>query len=95
MTDQLTSTGPAPDRAALRAEAESVLRALAGPQARLREDQWQAIEALVADHHVVRVVDNFTTGKIENLAAVMESIELHPGDYCHPEFDFKVEHEEN
>jgi UDP-glucose 4-epimerase len=48
------------------------------------------VEALVADQHTVRVVDNFTTGKIENLALVMDSIEFHPGDYGHPGFDFKV-----
>jgi ATP-dependent DNA helicase RecQ len=63
MTDQLASTGPAPDRAALRADAESVLRALAGPQARLREDQWQAIEALVADHRRCLVVQRTGWGK--------------------------------
>ena len=48
------------------------------------------VEALVADHHAVRVVDNFTTGKIENLAAVMDSIEFHPGGLRPPGFDFKV-----
>src|SRR6185437_14862598 len=51
------------DRAALRAEAESVLRALAGPQARLREDQWQAIEALVADRRRCLVVQRTGWGK--------------------------------
>ena len=31
----------------LRADAEALLSELAGPDARLREDQWTAIEALV------------------------------------------------
>src|SRR5271154_1856215 len=34
----------------LRQEAEQRLRDLAGPQARLRDAQWTAIRALVADH---------------------------------------------
>ncbi|HXR69253.1 RecQ family ATP-dependent DNA helicase [Actinocrinis sp.] len=73
MIDQTGSTSPrdaaaktaviAPDRAALRAEAESVLRALAGPQAQLREDQWQAIEALVADRRRCLVVQRTGWGK--------------------------------
>ncbi len=73
MIDQTDSTSPrdaaakttdiAPERAALRAEAESVLRALAGPQARLREDQWQAIEALVADRRRCLVVQRTGWGK--------------------------------
>lgn len=73
MIDQTDSTSPrdaaaeatdiAPERAALRAEAESVLRALAGPRARLREDQWQAIEALVADRRRCLVVQRTGWGK--------------------------------
>src|SRR5215472_13501442 len=51
------------DRVALRAEAESVLRALAGERARLREDQWQAIEALVAEHRRCLVVQRTGWGK--------------------------------
>src|SRR5215472_13798199 len=51
------------DRVALRAEAESVLRALAGERARLREDQWQAIEALVADRRRCLVVQRTGWGK--------------------------------
>src|SRR4051794_41916159 len=39
------SQSPAPTD--LRAEAERHLRALAGPDATLRDDQWRAIEALV------------------------------------------------
>src|SRR3954469_23280763 len=41
------SQSPAPTD--LRAEAERHLRALAGPDATLRDDQWRAIEALVVD----------------------------------------------
>ncbi len=40
----------------MRAEAEGVLRALAGPDAVLRDDQWQAIEALTVDRRRVLVV---------------------------------------
>ncbi len=39
----------ADDGAGLRDEAEKYLRALAGDHARLREDQWTAISALVAE----------------------------------------------
>ena len=48
---------------ALRAEAEDCLRALAGPQARLREDQWSAIRALVEDHARALVVQRTGWGK--------------------------------
>jgi ATP-dependent DNA helicase RecQ len=51
------------DRTALRAEAESVLRALAGETARLRDDQWQAVEALVADRRRCLVVQRTGWGK--------------------------------
>lgn len=44
------------------------------------------VEALVADEHAVRVVDNFTTGRTENLAGVMDAIELYPGDCSNPSF---------
>lgn len=57
---------PAPgggDRAAVRARAEAVLRELAGPDARLREDQWLAIEALVVDHRRALVVQRTGWGK--------------------------------
>ncbi len=47
----------------LRAEAESCLRALAGPDARLREDQWTAIRALVEDHVRALVVQRTGWGK--------------------------------
>ena len=39
----------AENEAELRDEAERCLRALAGEHARLREDQWTAIRALVAE----------------------------------------------
>jgi UDP-glucose 4-epimerase len=48
------------------------------------------VEALVADEHAVRVVDNFTTGKTENLSGVMDAIELYPGDCGNPAFLSKV-----
>src|SRR5215213_7377046 len=47
----------------LRAEAEGVLRALAGPHATLREDQWQAIEALTLGRRRVLVVQRTGWGK--------------------------------
>ena len=47
----------------LRAEAEGVLRRLAGESATLREDQWSAIEALVADRRRVLVVQRTGWGK--------------------------------
>src|SRR6202046_1793759 len=47
----------------LRAEAEERLRALAGEQARLRDDQWTAIRALVADRPRALVVQRTGWGK--------------------------------
>ena len=47
----------------LRDEAEQHLRALAGDQARLRDDQWTAIEALVADRSRALVVQRTGWGK--------------------------------
>jgi ATP-dependent DNA helicase RecQ len=47
----------------LRDEAERHLRALAGDQARLRDDQWTAISALVADHSRALVVQRTGWGK--------------------------------
>jgi len=52
-----------PDRAAVRARAEAVLRELAGPSATLREDQWSAIEALVVDGRRALVVQRTGWGK--------------------------------
>lgn len=51
------------DVAALREEAEERLRALAGEHARLRDDQWAAIEALVVDRRRVLVVQRTGWGK--------------------------------
>ncbi len=48
---------------ALRAEAERVLRRLAGDAARLRDDQWAAISALVEDRRRVLVVQRTGWGK--------------------------------
>jgi len=47
----------------LRGEAEAVLRALAGLDARLRPDQWQAIEALVVGRRRVLCVQRTGWGK--------------------------------
>jgi ATP-dependent DNA helicase RecQ len=47
----------------LRTEAERCLQALAGPDARLREDQWTAIRALVEDHVRALVVQRTGWGK--------------------------------
>src|SRR3989440_6972048 len=51
------------DRVALREQAEEHLRALAGDQTRLRDDQWTAIEALVADRRRALVVQRTGWGK--------------------------------
>ncbi|NTW38814.1 MAG: ATP-dependent DNA helicase RecQ, partial [Cellulomonadaceae bacterium] len=56
--------GAVPDRQALRAQAETVLRGLVGrDDAVLREDQWTAIEALVADRRRALVVQRTGWGK--------------------------------
>jgi ATP-dependent DNA helicase RecQ len=51
------------ERAELRERAEAVLRRLAGESARLRDDQWRAIEALVADRRRVLCVQRTGWGK--------------------------------
>src|SRR6266568_56864 len=51
------------NEAELRDEAERCLRALAGEHARLREDQWTAIRALVADRRRALVVQRTGWGK--------------------------------
>src|SRR4051812_76852 len=57
-----TTTGPA--RAELRAAAEQHLQALVGrPDAALRDDQWTAIEALVAERRRALVVQRTGWGK--------------------------------
>jgi ATP-dependent DNA helicase RecQ len=64
-----TDGGPEPDQAGLtdeaglRNEAEKYLRALAGEQARLREDQWTAVYALVARGQRALVVQRTGWGK--------------------------------
>ncbi|HEV7897761.1 MAG TPA: DEAD/DEAH box helicase [Planosporangium sp.] len=50
-------------RAATRDQAEEILRALAGPEATLRPDQWRAIEALVIDRRRVLCVQRTGWGK--------------------------------
>src|SRR5687767_11002817 len=47
----------------LRERAEAVLATLAGPTARLREDQWTAIHALVAERRRALVVQRTGWGK--------------------------------
>src|SRR3954447_6825322 len=47
----------------MRQQAEQHLRALAGPDARLREDQWSAISALVEDRRRALVVQRTGWGK--------------------------------
>ncbi|AUS81848.1 recombinase RecQ [Actinoalloteichus sp. AHMU CJ021] len=51
------------DDEVLREIAEDRLRSLAGPGARLREDQWRAIRSLVVDRHRVLVVQRTGWGK--------------------------------
>jgi len=61
MTDhEQLSPGSSED---LRSEAERHLRALAGEQARLRDDQWTAIRALVAERRRALVVQRTGWGK--------------------------------
>ena len=57
------SPAPAAPSGSLRERAEEHLRALAGPAATLREDQWTAIEALVADRRRALVVQRTGWGK--------------------------------
>ncbi len=47
----------------VRERAEDLLRALAGPTAKLRDDQWRAIEALVVDRRRVLCVQRTGWGK--------------------------------
>src|SRR5690625_2679469 len=49
--------------ASLRERAEGHLRALAGEDARLRDDQWRAIRALAAEHRRALVVQRTGWGK--------------------------------
>ena len=66
MTDdqQLPPGGTAPGAISdMRAEAEAHLRALAGEHAQLRDDQWTAIRALVAERRRALVVQRTGWGK--------------------------------
>ncbi|MBW8804825.1 MAG: DEAD/DEAH box helicase [Catenulisporales bacterium] len=58
----MSNTTPAPEPA-LRDEAEALLRRLAGEAARLREDQWTAIHALVVEGRRALVVQRTGWGK--------------------------------
>ena len=60
---ELGASGPPEPAAGLREQAERHLRALAGEHARLREDQWTAISALVADRRRALVVQRTGWGK--------------------------------
>jgi ATP-dependent DNA helicase RecQ len=51
------------ERAAVRVRAEEVLRRLAGEHAKLRDDQWRAIEALTLDRRRVLCVQRTGWGK--------------------------------
>src|SRR6201981_3974511 len=57
MTADLTTDDP------MHAEAQACLQVLAGEDARLREDQWTAIRALVEDHVRALVVQRTGWGK--------------------------------
>ena len=59
--DNSPAAGPAAD--ATRDEAEAVLRRLAGERARLRDDQWTAIEALAVEGRRALVVQRTGWGK--------------------------------
>jgi ATP-dependent DNA helicase RecQ len=63
VTDEPAVADPALSDAALRDEAERCLRALAGPDAALREDQWTAIRALVTERRRALVVQRTGWGK--------------------------------
>jgi UDP-glucose 4-epimerase len=50
------------------------------------------VDALLAQGATVRVIDNFSTGKRENLAHNLARIELHEADLCDPEACAKAVH---
>jgi ATP-dependent DNA helicase RecQ len=58
-----TTPGDTLPEEAMREEAERCLHALAGPSARLREDQWTAIQALVTQRRRALVVQRTGWGK--------------------------------
>ncbi len=43
------------------------------------------VRGLLADRHEVRVFDNFSSGKRENLTEVAGRVDIFEGDLCHPE----------
>jgi ATP-dependent DNA helicase RecQ len=57
------NTATAADRALLRARASELLQPLVGHPAELRDDQWEAIEALVVDRRPALVVQRTGWGK--------------------------------
>src|ERR1700729_231396 len=59
----MADVSASPKPTALRARAEDHLQALAGAEAKLREDQWEAIEALVIGHRRALVVQRTGWGK--------------------------------
>lgn len=63
VTTATGTTSSDPATLDLRERAEQLLRELAGPQARLREDQWVAIEALVVQRRRALVVQRTGWGK--------------------------------
>src|SRR5215469_5034078 len=62
LDDAAGTGGPGVDEA-IREAAEQRLRSLAGPDARLRADQWTAIRALVVDRRRALVVQRTGWGK--------------------------------
>jgi nucleoside-diphosphate-sugar epimerase len=48
------------------------------------------VEALVKQKHYVRVLDNFSSGKISNLKGIEEKIDLIKGDICSPRVCLKA-----
>ena len=43
------------------------------------------VDAVVSQGHAVRVLDNFSTGRRENLSSVLDRIDLHEGDIVEPD----------
>ncbi|GLY00742.1 ATP-dependent DNA helicase RecQ [Actinoplanes sp. NBRC 101535] len=63
MTEPTREAATPAERSTIRERAEEILRRLAGDHARLREDQWRAIEALTVDHRRVLCVQRTGWGK--------------------------------
>src|SRR5919202_5584935 len=77
-------TTAAQARDAVRRQAEAVLRRLAGEAARLRDDQWRAVEALVVDRRRVLCVQRTGWGKsavyFVATALLRNGVTAEPGD---------------